>query len=166
MHSMVRLFKAGLVAAALQLVTVVAVTAGAVLLGTNDIIRNGTGAAYLEEMLLSLAPILTWAYLVTAAGWSFTETPLIQSAAARFKSAANFLPEFGPTDALRTLLVGCCITAVGLFVLGLRGSPARWSNSFDLTRGVRWSPRCLGLRWQASVLRLLVRTHTRRGVLS
>ena len=117
---MSRLFRPGLIAAGLQLATIIAAT----LVFWIGWPSPEPGEAGIDAALTHSAPALRWIYLITAVGWSLTETPIVRYAASHIAAAANLMPQFEPDDAVKTLLVGCCFTAVASFIVGLRGAPA------------------------------------------
>ncbi len=141
---MLELFQAGLVAAALQLLTVVIVTAIVWPLSKKQVVEWLPGfVSFHSASPVMVFSFLAWAYVLTALGFAFTRGRVINVTAERIRAAALLVHPRDPTDVAKALFVQSLITAVVLVILGLAvpfESPANLipGVGFGLLRALAW----------------------------
>lgn len=120
---MLRLFHAGLVAAARQLLAVIAVTLSIILLSRHGLLGpfKATGMK-VGHVLVS--PLLSWSYLLTAANSALTNRQVADSTAARIRDASRRMCPTTPHQVIKKLMVHLWLAAAGLAVLTLLPAPA------------------------------------------
>lgn len=138
------LFQAGFVAAALQLLTVVAFTAVVWLLSwiraDGRLPRFASFPAGSSAMVFAF---LAWAYVLTGLGFALTKSRSIDLTADRIRTTAQLIHPRDPTDVAKALFVQSLITAAVLAILGLAiplESPANFVSNigFGLLGPLAW----------------------------
>lgn len=123
---MLRLIQAGLIAGCLQAFAVAVVTATFVFYARHGFLRPSPmiDAVQTNPKLTSIAPLLTWIYLLTALGVALTGNRFVEATAFYLRLASRRTFSTDPGRASRTILVQLWIAAVGFAVFALRPPPA------------------------------------------
>ena len=123
---MLRLIQAGLIAGCLQAIVVAVVTVTFVLYFGSGFLRPlpMSDVIQTDQKLTSIAPLLTWIYLLTALGVALTGNRFVEATAFYLRLASRRTFSTDPGRASMTILVQLWIAAVGFAVLALRPPPA------------------------------------------
>ena len=122
---MLRLFRAGLVAAFIQCIAAGTVTLALFLAVQHDLILPASPhiGVDAESELNSLLPLLRWIYLLIALGVALTSDRFVDFTAARIRLASRLMRPTVPDHATKSLLTQLTLASFGFAVLALRPPP-------------------------------------------
>lgn len=122
---MLRLFRAGLVAAGFQLLVVVLASFVVLLSARHESTNLGSLSAGITRELQSAPgfPLLTWVYLLSAIGVALTSRRVIDATAVHIRQASRAMRPTEPEYATRCLLVQLWLTAIGCSILAFQPPP-------------------------------------------
>ena len=112
---MLRLFRAGLVAGALQLAAAGVTTAIVLLFAENKTLPSVD--------LQSISALLVWLYLLTSLGIVFTSADFVKVTARRISRASRSMSPTQPRNVTEALMVQLWFAAIGFAILELRSPP-------------------------------------------
>ena len=123
--SMLRLFRAGLVAAFIQCIAAGTVTLAFFLAVQHDLILPASPHIVVdaESELNSLLPLLRWIYLLIALGVALTSSQFVDFTVARIRLASRLMRPTVPDHATKSLLTQLTLASFGFAVLALRPPP-------------------------------------------
>ena len=122
---MLRLFRAGLVAAGYQLAAVASIGATVTLLAAYGFVAPFESArvSSSDQVWAAVEPLLSWSDLLTAVGVVFTSDAYLEPAARRIRLASRSMCPGDPERAANILLVQLWLVSVVLAILVLRPPP-------------------------------------------
>jgi hypothetical protein len=116
-----RLFRAGLVAAAAQILAVAVATVAVAIALRHGLVIPASGGA--ESEVQSAVRLLPWIDLFLAVGIALTRNRFVDETAGRIREAARRFYPPAPDHACKALFVQLWATSAGLAVLALRPPP-------------------------------------------